>query len=113
MARRAELIGAVNIGWKWLAGILTSIVILGSAAWMNTVASDSRELRVQIAQLQREMGEKANDINSIKKDVEIIKKSQDKAEASQAEARKETREGLDRLKELLQDEHFGKRQRAN
>jgi hypothetical protein len=109
MATRKSESGAVSVGWKWVAGILTSILILGGGAWMTSVSSDGKDLRIELAQLKKEVADKAADLKLIQQSVESIKESQKRQEAQQEKAS----DKLDKLKELLQDEKYRGRSRAN
>jgi outer membrane murein-binding lipoprotein Lpp len=96
----------IAVGWKWLAGILTSVLILGGGAWMTSVSTDGNELRVEVAQLKKDMGEKAADVKEIRKDIDAIKDS-----VKRQETRTEKIDDkLDKLKDLLQEEKFKARQ---
>jgi hypothetical protein len=109
VATRKSESGAVSVGWKWVAGILTSILILGGGAWMTSVSSDGKDLRIELAQLKKEVADKAADLKLIQQSVESIKESQKRQEAQQEKAS----DKLDKLKELLQDEKYRGRSRAN
>lgn len=109
MGTRKTESGAINVGWKWLAGILTTILVLGGGAWMTSVSSDGRDMRVELAQLKKEVADKAADLKLIQQNVEAIKDSQKRQEAQQEKAA----DKLDKLKELLQDDRFRGRPRAN
>lgn len=99
----------LHVGWKWLAGSVVSILILAGAAWMTSVSSDGKELRLEIAQIKKEAAEKAADVKEIRKDIEIIKESNKRQEVQQGKVD----DKLDKLKDLLQDERFRTRPRAN
>ena len=109
MSRKAPDPPGLAVGWKWLAGILTTILMVGGAAWMGSVSSDGKEVRVELAQLKKELAEKAADVREIRKDIEIIKESQ----KGQSRSQEKIDDKLDKLKELLQDEKFRSRPRAN
>jgi gas vesicle protein len=112
MPRKNDL-GGIAVGWKWLAGILTSVLILGAAAWMTSVSSDGKEQRIDIAALKAQVAEKAAAIQAIQKDVEIIKDSQKEQRQDQKQQQQNIDAKLEKLKELLQDERFKVRSRAN
>lgn len=107
-ARKAES-GAINVGWKWLAGVLMSILMVGGGAWMRSQTANDDDFRGQLSELKLQVGERTGDIKAIQKDIDTIKESQKRAEIRT----EKTDEKLDRLKELLQDERFKGRPRAN
>ncbi len=107
MSRKAP--EATHVGWRWLAGTVVSVLILAGAAWMTSVSSDGKEVRLDLAQVKKELAEKAADVREIRKDIEIIKESQ----KAQIRTQEKVDDKLDKLKELLQDEKFRSRPRAN
>ena len=113
MSRKAPEPPGLAVGWKWLAGILTSVVLLGGAGWMTSTSSDNRELRVELAQVKEAIAEKGADMRVLQKDVESIRDSQKRTEETIKDIRKEQQENIKDLKQLLQDEKFRSRPRAN
>lgn len=100
---------SAGIPWRWLAGILTTVLVLGGGAWMTSVSSDGKEARNELAQLKKEVGERASDVKEIRKDIEAIKDSQKRQESQTGKVE----DKLDKLKDLLQDQKFQARPRAN
>jgi len=101
------------VGWKWLAGTAVTVLILGGGAWMGIVWSE-------VSTLKREVAEKGGDVREIKKDIEAIKESQKSqldlirdAQKDQRRQQDKVDDKLEKLKELLQDEKFRSRPRAN
>lgn len=114
--------GGIAVGWKWLAGSLTSVLVLGGGTWMTTVSLDNKEVRSEIAQVKKEIADKGADVREIKKDIEAIKEAQKSQLESLRDAQKDQQhrqekvdDELEKLKELLQDDHarFRGRPRAN
>lgn len=101
--------GGIAVGWKWLAGILTSILVLGVGAWVTNVSSDGKDVRLELAQIKRDVAERAADVREIRKDIESIRESQKRQESQAGKVE----DKLDKLKDLLQDDKFRGRPRAN
>ena len=85
--------GNNNVTWKWLVGILMSIVVMGGGAWMSSMYA-------QVGKVQEEQKQDRQTVNDVRGKVGVIeeqtKRTQDDVKEIK-DTQKKTNEKLDEL----------------
>ena len=76
--------------WKWVVGILVTILLLGGGAWATSI-------QAQVTDTNRNAGELKADITVIKERMRAFEENQ----KEERDARKEADKKLDEIRDLL------------
>lgn len=82
-----------SVTWKWLVGILTTVLVLGAGAWATTMQAQVNDIKQEQRQATKDTGMQAADIAVIKEKLRTIEDRQ----KEQSEKTNETNRKLDEL----------------
>ena len=83
-----------NVTWKWLVGILMSIVVMGGAAWMSTMYA-------QVGKVQEEQKQDRQTVNDVRGKVGIIEEQTKRTQEDVREIKDTQKKTNEKLDELL------------
>ena len=83
-----------NLTWKWLGGVLVSVVLLGGGAWMSTMYA-------QVNKVQEEQKQDRKAVGEIDKKVGVIEEQTKRTQEDVREIKDTQKDTNKKLDELL------------
>lgn len=85
---------ATQVTWQWLAGLASSVIVLGGGAWMTTMYTE-------VAQVKKEQGEDRKAVGQLDKKIGIIEEQTKRTQEDVKEIKERQSDTNKKLDELL------------